>query len=157
MTPAQTIEIYTDGSCHIDHRVGVWVSLIKCGEERHILTGNEKNTTHQRMELTAIIKALQFLKERQLTLNQIYILTDSQFVIGLQARMEKLKRSDYISAKGKLNANADLIKNFYQCLTSLNIKFFKVKAHSRDRDGHEINREVDMLCRKEMRALVDRL
>ena len=57
------ITIYTDGSCHTQQLVGAWAAIIFIGAKKFVLSGTEENTTHNRMELTAIIEALKFTEQ----------------------------------------------------------------------------------------------
>ena len=148
------IEIYTDGSCNTRYKIGVWGSLILGIDERKIITGSEMETTHQRMELRAVLESLQFLEAQGLLHNQFVIFSDSQYVIGLENRKKKLTDSNYISGSGSEIQNTDLLKLFYQYLDRIHIPFTKVMAH---KSGNPFNREIDMICRKEMREFVNRM
>ena len=55
-------EIYTDGSCHTQHKIGTWVAIILMDTEKKILSGTVKDTTHNRMELMAVVKAIEYIK-----------------------------------------------------------------------------------------------
>ena len=75
--PLNTISIYTDGSCHTHLKCGAWAAIIYLNNDEHIIKGIAKNTTHNRMELQAIINAVQFLilnkiSFKLITLYEIY-------------------------------------------------------------------------------------
>ena len=99
----QNVEIYTDGSCHTQHCLGAWVAIIFIVGEKIILSGNELNTTHNRMELTAVIKALQYIQQVNPKIPAIKIVTDSQYVTGLQAREKGFSTLNLLQKKEQLS------------------------------------------------------
>ncbi|MGZ8558741.1 MAG: RNase H family protein [Chitinophagaceae bacterium] len=148
-------EVYTDGSCHTQLKAGVWVAIIFIGNEKKILSATVTDTTHNRMELTAVIKSIQFLKTQYRFITTIRIITDSQYVTGLPARKEKIVLSDFTTAKENLMQNADLVKTFLQLLSSISVEFIKIKAHQKKTDIINYNREADILSRKLLRKAVE--
>jgi hypothetical protein len=96
-----TATIYTDGSCNTQLLVGAWVAIVLSGNVRKLLSGLEWNTTHNRMELTAVIKAIEYVRDHYDGLSSITICSDSQYVIGLQARKEKNYITCFCQQKGK--------------------------------------------------------
>jgi ribonuclease HI len=152
----ESIEIYTDGSCHAQHKIGAWVAILFSGKEKKILSGLEKNTTNNRMELTAVIKATQHAIAHYKNVS-VKVYTDSQYVTVLPGRKEKLVSTDFITGKGTVLQNADLIKIFFTAISVLNIEFMKIKAHQKKDDTINYNREADMLSRKLLRAAVEDL
>ena len=58
------IEIYTDGSCHSQQLIGAWAALVFINGEKTILKGTEKETTHNRMELLAVINAIKHVEAK---------------------------------------------------------------------------------------------
>jgi ribonuclease HI len=150
--PQATISIYTDGSYNPSTHVGGWAAIIQRDGNKIILQGTDKNSTHQRMELTAVIKALEYIEQNQLSRNTILIYTDSQYVTGLQSRKEKLISSNFMTKKNTLLVNNDLLRQLFSLETSLRLDFIKVKAHQKTSAIEKLNREVDMLCRKIVRT-----
>lgn len=61
------ITIYTDGSCIGNPGPGGWAAILMCGEREKIISGNDKDTTNNRMELTAVIEGLACVESRNLT------------------------------------------------------------------------------------------
>ena len=59
---SEQVVIYTDGSCHSQSRAGAWVAILLMGMDKIVLSGQEADTTHNRMELVAVINALTYLK-----------------------------------------------------------------------------------------------
>ena len=92
-------DVYTDGSCHTQLKIGSWVAIIFIGNEKIILTEKENNTTHNRMELTAAIKAIEYIKKLHKRVTVINIITDSQYAVGLAGRKEKLSTKGFKNKK----------------------------------------------------------
>jgi ribonuclease HI len=75
MMSEEIAEVYTDGSCHTQQKLGTWVAIIFTGMGRKVLSGTIKDTTHNRMELTAVLNALEYIKthyENITTINVLY-------------------------------------------------------------------------------------
>lgn len=143
------VTIYTDGSCNTQTCCGAWAAIIMAGEHKTILCDVEKNTTHNRMELMAVIKSIGFaISNHPGAALEIY--TDSQYVATLTERAEKLLNTSFITKKGKVLNNSDLLKELILLSKNYAITFHKVKAHQKS-DQENLNREVDMICRKAMR------
>src|SRR5258708_31440451 len=77
--------IYTDGSCHTRQRAGAWVAILLIGGHKQILSGLVSDTTHNRMELTALIKALEYLLENYKDITTLTIFSHTPYLIGLAA------------------------------------------------------------------------
>ena len=150
-------EVYTDGSCHTQRRIGAWAAIVFTGAKKKLLSGIVKDTTHNRMELMAVIKAIQYVKEHDGNISTIRVYTDSQYVTGLPERREKIELTGFITGKGNTLQNADLVKIFFETLSTLSIEFVKVKAHQKKTDILNYNREADMLSRKLLRNAVDEI
>ena len=145
------ITIYTDGSCHTQLKIGAWAAVILVDGKKKILTGKAENTTHNRMELTAVIDALMFVQNNYGVTREIKIISDSQYVIGLTAREQKLSANDFITKKGKPVQNADLVKQLLFLLNTMNVNLEKIKAHQQKTGVDDYNIEVDKLSRKLVR------
>jgi ribonuclease HI len=145
------VEIYTDGSCHTQQCIGGWAAILFVGEGKIVLSGKELDTTHNRMELTAVIKVLEYLREKNIPPAEIKIYSDSQYVVGLTGRKEKLSALHFETRKGNEIRNADLVKEFLALAESTNLQFIKVKAHQKMNDIANYNIEVDKLSRKIVR------
>lgn len=146
------IQVYTDGSCHTQLKIGTWAAIIFVNGDKFVIEGYEKETTHNRMELVGILRSVDFLKEKKLEQEEIVIYTDSQYAVNLTGRQERLEKKAYTTNKGTEMRNLDLVKQFltYSKVHHLIIK--KVKAHSKD--GDLINREVDLLVRSRLRKII---
>lgn len=155
--PEELTEVYTDGSCHTQRRIGAWVAIVFTETKKKLLSGIVKDTTHNSMELMAVIKAIQYVKEHHGNISTIRIYTDSQYVTGLPERKEKIELTGFITGKGNTLQNADLVKTFFETLSTLPVEFVKVKAHQKKTDIVNHNREADMLSRKLLRNAVDEI
>ena len=151
-----SVRIYTDGSCHTQSFIGAWVAIVFVGDEKEQLSGLDENTTHNRMELTAVIKAIVFLQDHHKNISQVTIYTDSQYVMGLPARKEKLVAMGFTSKKGKELQNADLIKRLLELYELYSIETIKIKAHQKINAVNEYNIAADILSRKMVRQAMKR-
>ena len=148
------ITIYTDGSCHTQLKIGAWAAVILIANDKKILSGTVINTTHQRMELIAVIEALSYVQHHFAGVININLVTDSQYVVGLPGRMQKLQSANFITKQGQPIQNADLVQQLYKLSESLNIDFIKIQAHLKKKSEADYNIEVDKLCRKLVREHV---
>ena len=114
----------------------------------------ETDTGIHRMELTAVIKAMAYC-EKYRYINNLHIISDSQYVVGLANRKEKLTARNFITAKGNPLRSTDLIKQFFAYTERFHIRFTKVKSHQQETPENKYNREADQLCRKIMRQVIE--
>lgn len=152
-----TIIIYTDGSCHTQQQIGAWSAIILVDDEKIILSGIETNTTHQRMELLAVINAIEYIQVHFKTLKHIQLNSDSQYVIGLIARAEKLAAKNYQTKKGNEIANEDLVKKWLFLNSIFSIECNKITAHQPLSATTKYNIEVDKFSRKLVRDEIRKL
>lgn len=152
-----TINIYTDGSCHTQQQIGAWSAIILVDDEKIILSGIEINTTHQSMELLAVINAIEYIQVHFKTSKQIQLNSDSQYVIGLITRAEKLAAKNYQTKKGNEIANDDLVKKWLFLNSIFSIECNKIKAHQPLSATTKYNIEVDKLSRKLVRDEIRKL
>ena len=143
------IEIYTDGSSHTQKLIGAWAAIIYYNKTKIIIKQVETNTSHNRMEMQAVIQAIKFVDTNYSTNIPIIINSDSQYVVNLVDRKEKLKKNEFITRKGNPVKNLDLVTTLIDQIETHEITFNKIKAHVKD--GDIKNREVDLLVRKLMR------
>ena len=135
------IEIYTDGSCLENPGNGGWAAIINNDGNIEKISGNEKNTTNNRMELLATINALKQIESNK----QIKIYTDSQYVkLGITEWINKWIKNNWQTSKKEDVKNKDLWLKLYNLNNSLNIQWNWIKAHS----GNTLNEEVDLLAKK---------
>jgi ribonuclease HI len=135
------IEIYTDGSCLTNPGNGGWAAIININGEITTISGNEKNTTNNRMELLAPINALKNMNAD----SQIKIYTDSQYVkLGITEWINKWVINNWQTSKKEDVKNKDLWIKLYDLNKSLSVEWHWVKAHA----GNPMNEEVDILAKK---------
>lgn len=139
------LDIYTDGSCGGNPGPGGWAAIMVFGSEEKVLSGGERETTNNRMELMAAIAALEAVKRDV----PIRLTTDSRYVQdGMEQWLVKWKQNGWKTANRKPVKNADLWQRLDQAAASLTIEWCWVKAH----DGHQYNERVDTLARTAMAA-----
>ena len=130
------IEIYTDGSCKklgAKATFGGWAYIVvKDGIEIYSAQGSEKNTTNQRMELTAIYKALQYISKERRKNEKVIIYSDSAYAINCyeQKWYDKWLANGWCNAKGDSVANQDLWSEIIPFYDSFWYEFQKVKGHA---------------------------
>ena len=135
------IEVFTDGACRGNPGPGGWGALLRAGKHTKELYGGEKETTNNRMELTAAIRALQQIKKPSL----VVLTTDSQYVRkGITEWMDGWKAKGWKNSQKKPVKNVDL----WQLLDEQNqrhkVTWKWVKGHS----GHPENELADQLANR---------
>ena len=133
------IKIYTDGACRGNPGPGGWGALILKDKEEIKLNGGQNDTTNNQMELTAVIKALEFFSES----TEIEIFTDSKYVMdGITEYIKKWKVNGWKTASKKPVKNSDLWKQLDDLSAHHSIRWNWVKGHS----GHRENDIADELA-----------
>ena len=137
---ADPIRIYTDGACRGNPGPGGWGAVLMHGGKVKKLYGGEQETTNNRMELTAVIKALECIKGNKWSLE---ITSDSKYVLqGITEWIEGWKRKGWRSASKKPVMNVDLWQRLDQLVQPFDITWHWVKGHS----GHPENEMADQLA-----------
>ena len=135
------IKIYTDGSCLENPGNGGWAAIIHHNGNIKKISGSEKMTTNNRMELMAPINALKNIDSNE----EINIYTDSQYVkLGITEWINNWVRNNWKTSKKEEVKNKDLWAELYDLNKSLNVKWNWIKAHA----GNPLNEEVDLLAKK---------
>jgi len=135
------IKIYTDGSCLNNPGVGGWAAIINVNGEIKKISGSVKDTTNNKMELMAPIKALQEIEGNE----QIEIYTDSQYVrLGITDWVHKWMKNNWQTSKKEPVKNKELWVQLHDLTNSYEIKWIWVKAHA----GNILNEEVDLLAKQ---------
>ena len=133
------IKIYTDGACRGNPGPGGWGALILKDNEEIKLNGGQNDTTNNQMELTAVIKSLDFFSES----TEIEIFTDSKYVMdGITEYIKKWKVNGWKTASKKPVKNTDLWKQLDDLSAQHSIRWNWVKGHS----GHRENDIADELA-----------
>jgi len=137
----EVVRIYTDGACKGNPGPGGWGALLRFGERERELYGGEPATTNNRMELTAVIRALAALKRP----SAVEIYTDSQYVRnGITEWLAQWKRRGWRTADGKPVKNIDLWQALEQEAGRHEISWHWVRGHS----GHDGNERADALANR---------
>ena len=135
------IIIYTDGSCLENPGNGGWAAIINDNGNTKKISGSEKNTTNNRMELMAPINALKDIEPQ----SEVEIYTDSQYVkLGITEWINNWLRNNWKTSKKEDVKNKDLWLELYSLNECLNIKWHWIKAHA----GNSLNEEVDLLAKQ---------
>ncbi len=135
------IKIYTDGSCLENPGNGGWAAIININGNMRKISGGEKNTTNNRMELMATINALKNVDSDE----EINIYTDSQYVkLGITEWINNWVKNNWKTSKKEDVKNKDLWTELYNLNKTLNVKWVWIKAHA----GNPFNEEVDLLAKK---------
>lgn len=133
------INIYSDGACKGNPGVGGWGALLVSGEHRKELVGGERLTTNNRMELTAVIEALQSLKRS----SRVCIHTDSQYVLkGITEWLPNWKRRGWRTSGNAPVKNLDLWQRLDELVSQHQVEWLWVKGHN----GHPGNERADALA-----------
>jgi ribonuclease HI len=134
------IKIYTDGSCIGNPGNGGWAAIMIDDNNKKIISGSEKYTTNNRMELIAVIKALESVKKFQIT-----IITDSKYVKnGIEVWIKKWKQNGWITSDKKPVKNKDLWLSLDKLEKKKRIKWEWVKGHS----SNIYNNKADQIARE---------
>ena len=134
-----TVEIYTDGACKGNPGIGVWGALLKYSGRTREIFGGEALTTNNRMELTAVIKALSALKRPC----KVKLHTDSRYVQqGISEWIHDWKKRNWRTADKKPVKNDDLWKRLDELASRHQIEWVWVEGHA----GDEGNEHADSLA-----------
>ncbi len=134
-----TIYIYSDGACKGNPGAGGWGALLVTDGHRKEICGGEANTTNNRMEMTAVIRALESLKRP----STVEVHTDSQYVQkGISEWMTAWKRRNWRTADGKPVKNQDLWLQLDALSQLHRIEWKWVRGHN----GHPENERADELA-----------
>jgi ribonuclease HI len=140
------IEIYTDGACRGNPGPGGWAALLKMGEHEREISGAELLTTNNRMELTAVIRALEALKRPVAAL----LYTDSEYVRrGITEWVPAWKARGWRTADRKAVKNQDLWQQLDELNARHQIQWRWVRGHA----GVPGNERVDRLANEAIDAL----
>lgn len=138
-TMTDIVEIYTDGACKGNPGVGGWGVLLHYGGQTRELHGGAPQTTNNRMELTAVIRALEALKHRC----RVRLHTDSQYVQqGISEWIHDWKRRGWRTADKKPVKNEDLWRRLDELSREHDIEWLWVRGH----DGNPGNERADELA-----------
>lgn len=139
MADKNVVYIFTDGACSGNPGPGGWAALLRWNGQEKELTGGEAETTNNRMEMTAVIMALEALKKP----STVELYSDSKYVLqGITEWMPGWKARAWKTADKKPVKNQDLWERIDSLISPHTIHFHWVRGH----DGHEENERVDKLA-----------
>jgi ribonuclease HI len=134
------VDIFTDGACSGNPGPGGWAAIMRAGGHERELSGGEKATTNNRMELLAIIRALEALKAP----SAVTIHTDSRYAMdGATKWMKNWKKNGWKTADKKPVKNEDLWRALEDAAANHAMTWRWVEGHS----GHAENERADALAR----------
>lgn len=134
------IKIYTDGACRGNPGKGGWGAVLIYGNVKKEMCGGEKETTNNRMELTAAIEALSALKEPC----KVVLTSDSQYLINgiTKGWAESWKKNGWKKSDKSPALNSDLWQKLLDLLKIHEVEWVWVKGHA----GHPYNERCDELA-----------
>ena len=134
------IKMYTDGACRGNPGPGGYACILVYGENEKVVSGGEKETTNNRMELSAVIEGLSALKEPC----EITIVSDSKYVVSAinEGWLSSWIKKGWKKSDGKAVLNVDLWKKYVDASSNHSIKYEWIKGHN----GHEYNERCDSIA-----------
>ena len=142
------VEIYTDGACSGNPGPGGWGAILRTGKTEKELFGGELDTTNNRMELTAAIKALEALKRHC----EVDLYTDSKYVMdGITTWIHGWKARGWKTADKKPVKNVELWQLLDAQMQRHSVKLHWVKGHA----GHPENERADELARTGIKEILN--
>ncbi len=137
----KAVEIFTDGACRGNPGPGGWGAILRFGENEKEIFGGEAATTNNKMELTAVIRALEALKQP----SRVKLYTDSLYVMkGIQEWIHSWKRNGWKTADKKDVKNKELWVELDELRKRHQIEWHWVKGHA----GHPENERADALANR---------
>ena len=135
------VRVYTDGACKGNPGPGGWGALLRAGAHERELCGGEPATTNNRMELTAVIRALEALKRP----SRVEVYTDSEYVKnGITEWLPSWKRRGWKTADRKPVKNVDLWQALEAAAARHEVHWHWVRGHA----GHAENERADALANR---------
>jgi ribonuclease HI len=144
---ADTVVLYTDGACSGNPGAGGWSAILSYKGREKILSGGEKETTNNRMELMSVIVGLENIKKG----SKVSVFSDSAYVVNAfnQNWIGKWRENHWRTSAGSEVSNKELWLRLLAVVGDLDVEFVKVKGHS----DNENNNRCDALARAEIAKL----
>ena len=149
--------LFTDGSVNTKSKIGYGAYLFISEDglsldslKRHIKIKRFEKTNSTKLELQTLLWALNDIRPYK---NEVIVYTDSQNVIGLLKRRERLEKNNYLSKENKLITNHQLYQEFYKVTDHLNCQFVKVSGHKRLNQKDYIDQLFTLVDRASRNAL----
>jgi ribonuclease HI len=138
---AELVEIFTDGACSGNPGPGGWGAVLRWGGHEKELSGGEPQTTNNRMEMMAAIRALEALKRPA----RVRLTTDSEYLKrGVTEWLAGWKRNGWRTAAKQPVKNVDLWQRLEAALVPHDVSWAWVRGHA----GHQENERADALARQ---------
>lgn len=145
MSELPQVIVFTDGSCQLNPGPGGWAAILRSGEHEKVISGGEADTTNNRMELTAALRALQALNRPA----RVEIYTDSEYLRrGITEWMPGWEKRGWRRKDGAL-ANVDLWQSLADALREHQVSWHWLRGHT----GHTENERVDQLAKAAIKKL----
>lgn len=141
------VTIYTDGACSGNPGIGGWGAVLIYRGHKKEISAAEKDTTNNRMELTAAIKGLEQLKEPCI----VELYSDSAYMVNAFTLgwVDTWQQNDFIGSDKKPVKNVDLWQTLLELTSRHKVTFFKVKGHA----DNELNNRCDLLATSAIKKL----
>ncbi len=145
-----TMTIYADGGCSGNPGPGGWAAIILAAGKETVLSGGERHTTNNRMELTAVIRALEEAGRRLPAGSSLEVFTDSQYVKkGISEWIKKWMANGWKNSAKDPVKNRDLWEELHGLSGSFRIDWHWIKGHA----DYEHNNRCDEIAQEEIRKL----
>ena len=149
--------LFTDGSVNTHSNIGygAYLSVSERGLPVDLLRARVKvrrfeHTSSAKLELQTLLWALSDIEALG---SKVTVYTDSQNIMGLQGRRDRLEKSDYFSKKNKRLNNYELYQEFYRMIDQLDCEFVKVRGHQLSKQKDDIDRLFTLVDRASRNAL----
>lgn len=141
------VTIYTDGACSGNPGPGGWGAILMCDGVQKEISGAQKDTTNNIMEITAVLEAMKLLK----TECEVEIFSDSAYVVNafLQGWIQNWQKNNWKTASKEPVKNRELWEELYALTQKHKTTFIKVKGHS----DNELNNRCDYLATSAIKKL----
>lgn len=142
------VSIYTDGACKGNPGPGGWAAILNYQGRSKTISGGEMQSTNQRMELTAALKALEHLKEPC----AVTVYTDSAYLVNAfrQGWIGRWQKNGWKTKDGRPVANRELWEEMLNAMRPHRVSWEHIPGHS----GHEFNEMADQLARAEIKKML---
>lgn len=143
----EKVIIYTDGACSGNPGPGGWGAILMYKDTKKEISGGEKNTTNNIMELTAALKGLEMLKFPC----EVELYSDSAYLVNgfTQGWIYNWNKNNWYTANKEPVKNKEIWKKIYDLTKIHKVTFIKVKGHS----DNEFNNRCDELAREAIKKL----
>ena len=138
----EKVVIYTDGACSGNPGPGGWGTILMYKDIKKEISGGEKNTTNNIMEMTAVIEGLKMLKYKC----EVEVYSDSAYVVNAfnQGWIYNWRKNNWKTSDKEPVKNKELWEELYSLVNQHDVKFIKVKGHA----DNEFNNRCDELARQ---------